>query len=195
MAFSRIIMPTKTMFTNPLLPYGPDPWALCHDGFYYYTHSTQNSLTIWKTRDLTNLDQATHKVVWNVPEDGPFSKNVWAPELHWLDDGKGSKCWFAYISAGADRDAADQRMWVLENHNPDPLQGDWQVQSELKTPDNKWSIDGTVIDIGGQLYFSWSGWEGDDNTQQNIYLCRMSNPWTCVGERLLVSAPTLPWER
>ena len=23
----------------------------------------------------------------------------------------------------------------------------------------------------------------------------MSNPWTCVGERLLLSAPTLPWER
>jgi len=188
-------MSTKKGFTNPLLPYGPDPWAACHDGFYYYTHSTRTNLTIWKTRDIADLAHAEQKVVWNVPADGPFSKNMWAPELHYLDDGTGEKCWYAYLSAGEDRDAGDQRIWVLENEDCDPLGGKWQIKGELTTPANKWGIDGTVIDLNGQLYLSWSGWEGDENGQQNIYLCRMSNPWTCIGERLLLSEPSLPWER
>lgn len=196
MAFSLYSMSTaKLTFTNPLLPYGPDPWAICCNGFYYYTHSTRTDLTIWKTRDLADLDHAEHKVVWNVPEHGPFSGNAWAPELHHLDNGQGKKCWYAYLSAGNEQDAADQRMWVLENDADDPLEGNWQLRGELKTPGNKWAIDGTVIELEGQLLLAWSGWAGDDNTQQNIYLCRMINPWTCVGERFLLSAPTLPWER
>ncbi|MEZ0538308.1 glycoside hydrolase family 43 protein [Fibrella arboris] len=186
---------SKTTFTNPLLSYGPDPWAACHDGFYYYTHSTRTNLTIWKTRDIADLANAEQKIVWNVPADGPFSKNMWAPELHYLDDGTGNKCWYAYLSAGADRDAGDQRIWVLENRDCDPLQGEWRMKCELTTPDGKWGIDGTVIDLDGQLLLAWSGWEGDENRQQNIYLCRLSNPWTCVGDRLLLSEPTLPWER
>ncbi|NID10190.1 glycoside hydrolase family 43 protein [Fibrivirga algicola] len=188
-------MSTKKGFNNSLLPYGPDPWAACHDGFYYYTHSTRTNLTIWRTRDITDLANAEQKVVWNVPDDGPFSKNMWAPELHYLADGTGQMCWYAYLSAGEDRDAGDQRIWVLENEDCDPLGGEWQIKGELTTSANKWGIDGTIIDLNGQLYLSWSGWEADENGQQNIYLCRMRNPWTCIGERLLLSEPTLPWER
>lgn len=196
MAFSLSSMSaTKPTFTNPLLHYGPDPWAVCHDGFYYYTHSTRTDLSIWKTRDLVALDKAEHKVVWNVPDSGPFSKNAWAPELHYLPNERGETCWYAYLSAGKEPDASDQRMWVLENSASDPLEGQWQVKGELKTPDHKWAIDGTVIDIDGQLFLAWSGWAGNRNRQQNIYLCRMSNPWTCTGKRLLLSEPTLAWER
>lgn len=186
-------MPATT-FTNPLLAYGPDPWALCHDGYFYYTHSTRTDLTIWKTRDLTKLAHAEHKVVWSVPKTGPHSKNAWAPELHYLNDGRGNMRWYAYLSAD-DGNADNQRIIVLENTTDDPFDGHWRFKNKLTTPDDKWSIDGTVIDIDGQLYLSWSGWEGDKNGQQNVYLCRMSNPWTCEGKRLLLSAPTLPWER
>ena len=41
-------------FTNPLLPHGPDPWAIWHDGYYYYMHTTQNNLQVWKTKDVTD---------------------------------------------------------------------------------------------------------------------------------------------
>ena len=189
-------MPAETIeFTNPLLDFGPDPWTLCHDGFYYYTHSTRTDLSIWKTDDITQLGRAEYKVVWQPPKDGPHSKHIWAPELHYLDDGEGHKCWYAYFSAD-DGDKANQRIWVLENPDCDPIQGEWTVKNQLVVPDDTWAIDGTVIDLDGQLYLSWSGWETpDENQQQNIYLCRMSNPWTCVGERLRLSAPELPWER
>ncbi len=182
--------PART-FTNPLLEYGPDPWAICHNGFYYYLHSTRTDVTIWKTRDLTQLEQAQPVVVWTAPGTGPYSTNVWSPELHFL---RGR--WYIYFSAEDERGSNDcRRMWVLENPAPDPLDGQWTLKGEVATPDNRWAIDGTAFDVNGQLYFTWSGWAGVDNVQQSIYLCRMANPWTCLGERVLLSEPTLPWER
>lgn len=47
----------------------------------------------------------------------------------------------------------------------------------------------------GQLYFIWSGWEGDTNGRQSIYLTPLKNPWTLAGPRVLVSTPTYAWER
>ena len=69
------------------------------------------------------------------------------------------------------------------------------MKRKLTTPEDKWSIDGTVFEHKGQLYLLWSGWEGDVNGQQNIYIAKMKNPWTVIGERTLISAPTHEWEK
>ncbi|MBO0938646.1 glycoside hydrolase family 43 protein [Fibrella sp. HMF5335] len=185
---------TPATFTNPLLPYGPDPWVVCHNGYYYYTHSTRTNLTIWKVRQLGELRPDKGKVVWTAPASGPLSANVWAPELHYLDNGKGGHCWYAYLCAADKKTPDKERMFVLENKADDPTQGAWTLKGELKTPDDKWAIDATVTVVEGQLYMAWSGWPGDENGQQNIYMCLMTNPWTCKGERLLLSEPTYPWE-
>lgn len=68
------------------------------------------------------------------------------------------------------------------------------MKGKLTTPGDKWSIDGTVYNHSGQLYLLWSGWEGDINFQQNIYICAMSNPWTTRGKRVKTSSPQLEWE-
>jgi GH43 family beta-xylosidase len=83
---------------------------------------------------------------------------------------------------------------VLENAAADPTQGKWILKGKLETPEDKWSIDGSVFESGGKLYLIWSGWEGDTNGQQNIYLAAMSNPWTVTGRRVLLSQPELDWE-
>src|ERR1700759_2897692 len=79
-------------FHNPLLPSGPDPWVTSRNGFYYYMNTTGRNLTIWKTRDITDLAHAEKKVVWTPPDEGPYSHEIWAPELHLLD-GK----WYIYF--------------------------------------------------------------------------------------------------
>ena len=88
-------------FTNPLLPVGPDPWVASEDGYYYYMNSTGSNLAIRKTRDLTDLADAEKKVVWTAPNTGPYSRDIWAPELHRLE-GK----WYIYFAAddGANED-------------------------------------------------------------------------------------------
>lgn len=64
----------------------------------------------------------------------------------------------------------------------------------ITDPTNKWAIDGTVLEVGGQLYFIWSGWEGDTNVRQNLYIARMSNPWTIDSHRVEIARSTYSWE-
>ena len=53
-----------TTYVNPLFPKGPDPWALFHEGIYYYMHTVQDSLVLWKTTDITDVKNAPRKTVW-----------------------------------------------------------------------------------------------------------------------------------
>ena len=177
----------KTL-TNPLLPAGADPWCIYKNGFYYYTHTTGNNITVWKTKSIAGLKTAQKKIVFTPPKTGPYSKELWAPEIHWLQ-GK----WYIYFAADSGNNF-DHRLWVLENSAADPMRGQWKMKGMLTTPDDKWSIDGSVYEHRGKLYLIWSGWQGDTNAQQDIYIAAMSNPWTTEGERVKISSPQLPWE-
>ncbi|MBI2729349.1 MAG: glycoside hydrolase family 43 protein [Sphingobacteriales bacterium] len=179
---------TKT-FTNPLLPSGPDPWCIYKDGYYYYTNTTGNNITIWKTKNIADLKTAQKKIVFTPPATGPYSKELWAPEIHFLY-GK----WYIYFAADSGNNI-DHRIWVLENSTADPLKGKWEMKGKLTTPDDKWSIDGSSFEHKGMMYFIWSGWEGDVNEQQNIYIAKMKNPWTIEGKRVKISSPELDWEK
>jgi len=86
-------------------------------------------------------------------------------------------------------------MFVLENTNPDPYQGSFTFKGKIHDSTDKWAIDGTVFEQQpGGLYFVWSGWTGNVNGRQNLYIARMSNPWTISSERVEISTPTYPWE-
>lgn len=187
---SGIAFGQSKTFTNPLLPSGPDPWSVYRNGWYYYTHTTGKNITLWKTKSLAELKNASSKVVWDPLPNQPYSKEVWAPEIHYLQ-GK----WYIYVAAD-DGHNRNHRLWVLENPSADPLEGKFVLKGQLKTPGgNKWAIDGTVLEHQGQMYLFWSGWEGNENGRQDIYLCKMKNPWTTEGERILISTPTYAWEK
>ena len=94
------------------------------NGFYYYMNTTGSNLTIWKTRSMAELASAEKKVVWRPPANGPYSRDVWAPELHFLR-GK----WYIYFAADAGTNAS-HRIWVLENDAEDPLAGEWQMKGK-----------------------------------------------------------------
>ncbi len=180
---------SRSTFTNPLLPSGPDPWVTFRDGFYYYMNSTGNNLTVWKTRDITDLKHAEKKVVWTPPATGPDSKDIWAPELHFLQ-GK----WYIYFAAD-DGQNESHRLWVIENASSDPIAGTWKMKGRLADPAEKWAIDPTVFKVHGAAYVLWSGWEGDVNGVQSLYIAKLKNPWTISGPRVRLSTPQYPWEK
>lgn len=175
-------------FTNPLLPTGPDPWVILHNGTYYITHSTGKDLKLYRTKDVTRLAEAESKIVWTPPNEGMNSREIWAPEIHRVNNK-----WYFYYAAD-DGDNNNHRMWVLENSCDDPFEGTWEDKGKLNLPDNKWAIDGSIFEHNGSLYFVWSGWEGDVNVRQDIYITRMINPWTPDSVRVMLSKPELPWE-
>ena len=86
-------------------------------------------------------------------------------------------------------------MFALENQNPDPFQGDFAEGGKVFDPQaDRWAIDGTLLNAGKKRYFIWSGWEGDENVRQNVYIAPMSDPVTISGPRVEISRPQLPWE-
>jgi GH43 family beta-xylosidase len=179
----------QTTFTNPLLPTGPDPWVEYKDGWYYYMNTTAKNLTVWKTRNIADLKSAQKKVVWTPPATGPYSHEIWAPEIHFLR-GK----WYIYFAADAGTNQT-HRIWVIENASPDPLEGEWTFKGKLADPADKWAIDASVFEDQGWLYAIWSGWERDENGTQSIYIARLKNPWTVEGRRARISTPEYPWEK
>ncbi|CAM3970079.1 Beta-xylosidase, GH43 family [Pedobacter westerhofensis] len=176
-------------FTNPLLPSGADPYSFYKDGFYYYTHSTGNGVELWKTRNLAELKDAPHQRIWKPEANKAWSKNIWAPEVMFLQ-GK----WYAYFAAD-DGNNSNHRMYVLENSSADPFKGSWVFKGQVKDASNKWAIDGDVIHLKNQLYMIWSGWEGDENGKQEIFIAKMKNPWTISGKRVKISSPKFDWEK
>lgn len=176
-------------FRNPLLPTGADPWVTSYNGYYYYMDTTGRNLTIWKTRDITELAHAEKKVVWNPPPDTPYSRDLWGPELHRVD-GK----WYIYFAAD-DGKNRDHRIYAVENVSDDPLEGEWTFKGRVNDATDRWAIDPTVFENKGRLYMVWSGWEGYQNGQQNLYIAEMSNPWTIISPRVMISAPKYGWEK
>ena len=175
-------------FRNPLLPSGPDPWVISYKGVYYYMNSTGSNLTIWATPDITDLRHATRRVVWTPPAEGPNSKELWAPELHRFD-GR----WYLYFAADAGQNES-HRIWVLENASDDPMQGTWRLKGKVADASDKWAIDASAFEVSGQKFLIWSGWKGDSDGEQDIYIAHLKNPWTIDSARTLISSPQYPWE-
>jgi GH43 family beta-xylosidase len=188
-AFTANVSYTQKTFTNPLLPSGADPWVIYLDGYYYYTNSTGSNVTVWKTKNITDLKSAEKKIIWRAPATGPYSKEIWAPEIHYLQ-GK----WYAYFAADSGSNF-DHRIYVLENKSRNPLQGTWVMKGALNLPENKWAIDASVFENKGKLFVIWSGWKDTINGEQDIFIAQMKNPWTAEGKRTLVSAPIYKWEQ
>lgn len=175
-------------FTNPLLPAGADPFSFYKGGYYYYMHTMGNKLVLWKTKNLSDLPTAEKRTIFDPPPGTDYSKELWAPEIHFIDN-----AWYVYFAAD-DGQNKNHRMYVLENRSADPMQGSWELKGKVADPSNKWAIDGNVFRFRKQLYMIWAGWEGNENGRQNIYIAKMSNPYTISSERVMISTPELPWE-
>jgi len=179
----------KKQFTNPLLPSGADPWVIYHAGYYYYTNSMGSKLILYKTKNMADLATAPNKTIWTPPANTQYSKELWAPELHFINNK-----WYMYFAAD-DGDNNHHRLYVLENPSADPMLGTWTLKGKISDATDKWAIDGSVFENKGKWYMIWAGWEGDENGEQDIYIAQMENPWTISSARVKISSPTYDWEK
>jgi GH43 family beta-xylosidase len=187
---ARPALAEKGVIYNPIKSRGQDPSVVYANGFYYLVQSENGDkeLYVYKSPTRSGLASGTRVRVWAGAASGADCCELWAPELQ-LIDGK----WYIYYAAD-DGNNANHRMYVLEGTSSDP-QGSYVSRGKIAAPTDRWAIDGMVLQRGASLYFLWSGWAGTVNTQQNLYIAPMSNPWTISGERGLISEPTELWER
>lgn len=181
--------PAANTFINPVMN-GSDPWIIQRGDTYYYTHTLGNRIVLWKSKSVSKMASGQSVEIFKPTAGQPYSANIWAPELHYLDNK-----WYVYFTAGAGADET-QRTWVLENTATDPTTGTWVMKGKIFASDaDFWGIDGTVLEYNSQWYFLWSGRPVQSIQDQNIYIAKMQNPWTIEGASLILTKPELNWER
>lgn len=158
-----------------------DPSVIRVGSTYVSVQVDSGVIQVRQASSLDDLLAAPARTVWPNRND---LGSVWAPEIV-RDGGR----YYIYFSAGDD---AGHRMYAISSASPDSGYTD---EVRLVLPDDRWAIDGVPVTFNGQRYFLWSGWECTTDVEQNIYIARMSDPLTPVGDRHVISQPREPWER
>ncbi len=186
----------STQFVNPIAE-GADPWLVRDPNAerYLWCFSDGNrGIAIHTTDKITSLGEK--HIVWRAPETGPYSREIWAPELHYLDDR-----WHIYF-AGSDGKNENHLAYVLRSESKDPL-GPYKLQGPFATGDgddgrspNLWAIDMTVLEHQGRRYAIWSGWDAPGTDQQYLYIAPMKSPTQLAGPRVRIcDNDDYLWER
>jgi GH43 family beta-xylosidase len=158
-----------------------DPSVLRVGGTYVSVQSVGDGIAVRQASSTDGLASAAARRVWS--DTGNLGE-VWAPEIV-RDGGR----YYIYFTAGR---GPAHRMYVISSAGAD---SGYTAASRLALPDDKWAIDGSLFTFNGQRWFVWSGWAGDTNVEQNLYIARMSSPTTPTGARYVISQPREPWER
>ena len=184
-------------YKNPIVIERADPWIYKHtDGYYYFTGSVPGykSIELRRSKTINGLQEGETKQIWFSHDEGLLSELIWAPEIHFID-GK----WYIYFAASDHPTERNQqhfhRMFVIENQNEDPFDGEWTEKGQIKTHQESFSLDGTVFNNEGDLYYVWAQLEPTVPGNSNLYLSKMENPWTLTGKILLLSIPEYAWEQ
>lgn len=178
-------------FVNPVAE-GADPYVVRDEDSYLWCQSVADAgVAIYRSDRLTSLGERC--VVWRAPVSGPWSREVWAPELVRLD-GR----WHIYLAASDGRNE-NHRAGVLVADTDDPM-GSYTLHGPLETGDvpgsSQWAIDMTVLDHDRRRYALWSGWPDDRSRVQHLYIAPMVSPTELAGHRVLLTNPyDYPWER
>lgn len=201
-------MDTDDAFRNPIAE-GADPWVIenpmamadadraddhRHHRYYWCLSDGNRGIVIHTGNSLTRLGRK--HVVWRAPAQGPYSRQIWAPELHFVDGH-----WYIYLAA-SDGDNANHLAYVLKSKTSDVL-SDYEIHGPLATgagsdgtSPNIWAIDMTLLRHGGQLYAIWSGWDAPGTDRQYLYIAPMSSPTQLSGPRVrLCDNADYLWER
>jgi GH43 family beta-xylosidase len=163
-----------------------DPYVINHNGNYYYCWSN-GGVRVAKISNLNSITKENGVLVFDRTKYDFYS--VWAPELHYINGE-----WYIYVAMckGSD-DNAKHRMYVLKGTSQDPTD-EFELVGQITDSTDKWAIDGTVFTFHDELYFVWSGWPGDSDGQQNLYIAHMSDPTTIDSPRVQISTAT-SWDK
>lgn len=160
---------------------GADPSVIrTEEGFVAVESRRGHALLVRVAPTLEALPQARAVRIWY---DKDRLGEVWAPEIVFRNG-----TYSVYFAAGV---GSDHRMYQISSAEPDREYG---VTSEIALPDDKWAIDGLPFTYKGDDYFVWSGWQGDTDIQQDIFIVRLSDSDQPQGPRTLISSPDQPWE-
>lgn len=183
---------------NPIVEERADPWVLKDGENYYFTGSFPafDRIVLRGAQSLAGLTGAEETVIWKRPEQGEMGGNIWAPELHKIDDK-----WYFYFTAGHSDKPFRIRMYAIEGIGADPRTATWGEPAKIETQWDEFSLDATVFEHRGDYFYVWSqrpvqpdGLPDGVVINSDIYLSKMVDPFTLVGSPTLLTSPEFDWE-
>lgn len=199
-------------YATPIISHRADPYIYKHtDGKYYFLGShtdaghnlngTYQYLYIIlrcadTLEDLTdNSGRYTEKVIYEREPIGPdrVSPHLWAPEIHYIQGG-----WYVYYTTTV----SDHSSWRIRPHclactGNDPMNDPWITKGPIQTTVENdiaftdFSLDHTFFHHRGEDYFVWAQ---KTNNISDIFIAKLSNPWTICTPSVLLTHPEYNWE-
>lgn len=160
---------------------GADPSVIRVGSTYYAVDSYGKNIYVRASSSVDGLGSAARRVVWTNNLD-----NIWAPEL--VRDPLTGRFYIFFAPGGNDQ----KRMFVVESASPD---GGYGFEKRMVLPNDKWAIDGVSFVYKNQRWFVWSGWVGNSNGEQTLFISRMNSATATTGPRYVISQPREWWEK
>lgn len=177
---------------QPLIPQRADPWIYRHsDGNYFFiaTSPSFDQIEMRQAASIQGLADAAPQVVWRKHATGEMGANIWAPELHRIDD-----VWYIYFAAAVAEEPWRIRMYVLANTAANPLEGEWQELGKIQTQRDSFSLDATHFEHRGKRYLIWAQKDPEEKYNSALYIAEMNSPTQLHEREVLLTEPELPWE-
>jgi GH43 family beta-xylosidase len=160
---------------------GADPSVIqTADGYVSVESRGGRRIMVRVAPDLAGLATAKPQRIWSDPEQ---LGAVWAPEILFRNGQ-----YEVYFTAGVDE---FHRMYVIKSDQP---AADYGEATEIVLPDDKWAIDGLPFTYQGADYFIWSGWQGDTDVQQDLFIAAMNEDDEIISPRAAIATPDDAWE-
>jgi len=175
-------------YRNPIFERGADPWMIRVNEKFYYTCTSGDRIALRSAEHLLGLSKSRPVTVWMPPEQGAGSRDLWAPELHFLN---GS--WYIYYAASDGSGDAGRRMHVLRCTGGDPMIDVWEHAGVVNTA--RPGLDGTVLLLNGEMYFIYAGYGDFPEHGSALYIAKMDSPQTLTGAEVCLTEPEYEWER
>ena len=181
-----------------------DPWLYKHtDGYYYYTRSGGQGVTVTKTKSMTMLtenpnDETRTKVLFY---NNSINKiELWAPEVFFFNGH-----WYSYFTLADDIQGTlekdTSRRTYGAKSKTDDIFGEWETPVKIDLPDDYRSIDATFFEYNGKQYIVYAGWPNAHNLnyRQELYIQELEqgNPLKVASsdtKRHVISEPNNIWE-
>ncbi len=200
------------LYAAPFIHHRADPYVYKHtDGTYYFIASHTDAghnlngkyqylyliLRCANTlEDLTdNSGRYEEKIIYERKpiHDGTMSPHLWAPEIHYIQGE-----WYIYYTTTI----SDESSWRIRPHclactGQNPMKDSWIKKGPIQTTIEgdiaftDFSLDHTYFHHNGEDYFVWAQ---KTNNISDIFIAKLSNPWTICTPAVLLTHPEYNWE-
>lgn len=177
---------------GPLIPQRADPWIhRADDGQYFFiaTSPEFDRIELRTATSIRGLADADAKVIWRKHAQGVMGANIWAPELHRIDD-----VWYIHFAAGEAEQPWLIRMFVLANPAANPMDGEWQELGKIETAHDSFALDATHFEHRGKRYLIWAQKDIEEKFNSLLYIATMSSPTELDDNAVVLTQPEFPWE-